>query len=598
MTKPKIYNPKTYKEMSAETDLPIDETDPNIIKKINSLLKFFDETGIEYDKFKPESFEESRSNIFKNKKKAYPNTDYNTSLSKEHDTQKWLGTVKELYTKEKNGLNRIAAIRQATNGWKIVEIHDFLNWLKYYEQGTHLKYKMAQLWYENGSPGYFLHIKQDSKKEENTSVNGEDVDMARDTISNDISTSEKKHIIEKQRSKIIGRLDSAEKLLRTNDGQLFAGKELESLLESIYQLKKKVQMINKISTSTKLYDDMIVREANILNNRGFVKAANILYSLSQSKMAVTPSPNPPQQGSGSAGGLPSVGPGMAQNPPESAPSENTPSKGIEEFLENLDTSNIGIKEDNLHNEDVLEIQDNLNISDTDSDILITEAQNMGEPTLDAPRKVMKSTEAPLPQKNVVKKPVENELFDAKKPDEFSQKNRDFDNMIDAAFSNIKVADIVAKLEDLAKIFKTREIPRQLSIVDMMLDSLGLAAYFPSLSEATNKALESNNYISTRVDEILSRLQGSMESKEIDLMGENGPKFNSPELSSLRQNLQTQESKEKARKKMRKEQADQELEAPTSIKETPEIDIEEDLSKPIVPANEQTPAKIPPKPTTI
>src|SRR5208282_6852066 len=92
----------------------------------------------------------------------------------------------------------------------------------------------------------------------------------------------KKRIIEKQRQKIIGRLDSAEKLLRSPEGQDFAGTELENLMEAIYSLKKKVQLVNKLSTSTRLYEDMIVREANVLSRRGFVKAANMLYSVAQS----------------------------------------------------------------------------------------------------------------------------------------------------------------------------------------------------------------------------------------------------------------------------------------------------------------------------
>ena len=92
---------------------------------------------------------------------------------------------------------------------------------------------------------------------------------------------EKRNTIEKQRAKIIGRLDSAEKLLRSPEGQQFAGHELEQLMEAIYTLKKKVQLVNKLSISTRLYEDMIVREANVLGRKGFTKAANMLYSVAQ-----------------------------------------------------------------------------------------------------------------------------------------------------------------------------------------------------------------------------------------------------------------------------------------------------------------------------
>src|SRR5690606_37813938 len=133
---------------------------------------------------------------------------------------------------------------------------------------------------------------------------------ARDAEADELSVSEKKRLIEKQRQKIIGRLDSAEKLLRSPEGQMFAGRELENLMEAIYSLKKKVQLVNKLSMSTRLYEDMIIREANILQRSGFTKAANLLYSVAEDK-AITPAPpngGVPANPSGAPGGLPSKGP--------------------------------------------------------------------------------------------------------------------------------------------------------------------------------------------------------------------------------------------------------------------------------------------------
>ena len=39
--------------------------------------------------------------------------------------------------------------------------------------------------------------------------------------------------------------DTAEKLMRSDEGEIFAGKEIEPVLESLYQLKKKIQMMMK-----------------------------------------------------------------------------------------------------------------------------------------------------------------------------------------------------------------------------------------------------------------------------------------------------------------------------------------------------------------
>jgi hypothetical protein len=549
--------------------------------KIEKLLNFFNETGMDYEKYNPDEIPKLNFN----KKDAYPNNDYYMYVPGQHNTQKWLQAVKDVYSKERDGINRRHAIRHITSGWNLMETYDFLNWLKFYEEGTHLKYKTAQLWYENGEPGYFLHIKKDQPKEPEPTVSGKDIDFARDDASEQMPTSEKKKIIEKQRHKIIGRLDSAEKLLRSQDGQMFAGKELESLMEAIYNLKKKVQLVNKLSTSTKLYEDMIIREANMLNKKGFVKASELLYSVAEEEGApsakptdksppVTP-PAPPGNASGAPGGLPSVGPGMPQNPPDSAPNNPPKSKAIDKFLENLDTGKITTKEDKNDIADVSDVDD-LEVND---EILITEAQEIPPPRAE-PKDVVKR-EAPLEV---------NEDDVVSKTDTPAATAKDFDHMIDAAFANLSINDVVAKLEDLAKIFKTREVPRQLSIVDMMLDSLGLASFFPSLSEATNKALESNNYISTRVEDIISKLRGAMETKDIDLRG--NEQENNPAVQGIKNTLKQNEDKEKARKEQRKQQQNSELD--NAQKETPEVEISEDLAVPEAPIKPPAP-KIPPAP---
>jgi hypothetical protein len=571
---------------------------PEMEAKIQKLLDFFGKIKNPYGGFDSEFLDGTGRGDIVGDKKAYPNNEQYSHIPGARDTAKWLQTVREVYYKERNGANRIAAIRQATNGWNPMETYDFLNWLKFYEGNTHLKYKTAQLWYENGSPGYFLHIKQDPQKEQTPSVQGQDIDMARDSIADELPASEKKRIIEKQRNKIVGRLDSAEKLLRTHEGQIFAGKEFESLLEIIYQLKKKIQMVNKISISTKLYEDMIIREANIMNKKGFVKAANLLFSISQANnppppgtgtndvgAPITPvSPAPPTQNTGAPGGLPSIGPGMPQTPPESAPNESTP-KGIDLFLKNLDP---GEKDDEHASEDdILEVSDSLDVNDIEDEVLVTEAQEVPPPP--ASKMPAKPPVAPVvpPKPSKTLKPSTDNVAEVDAGS--SPESRDFDRIIDSAFANVTVNDIISKLKDIAKVYKTREIPRQLSIIDMMLDSKGWAAYFPSLSEAINKALESNNYIATRLDDILSKLEGGIEGKDLDLRGDN--KSTSPEDEAFRQKLEMQEQKDKTKKKMRAEQADRELaESMQPAKETPEVDIEEDLSKPPAPPEAPQPAK--------
>ncbi len=589
-------------EPYSDQDLVLDEEEQ---AKVERLMEWFDQNGIEYDKFNPDDIPKLDLGS-----KAYPNMDVYMHIPGARNTSKWLQAISDIYRKEKSGINRVAAIRSIVSGWEIMETHDFLNWVKFYEAGDHMKYKFAQLWYENDSlgPGYFLQVKKDKVPEE-PKVSGKDVDVAKADANAD---HERRQVIEKQRNKIIGRLDSAEKLLRTQEGHVFSGKEFESLLESIYSLKKKIQMVNKISSSTRLYEDMIVRHANILSREGFFKAANVLYSLAEAAPAAgaLPPATPPSDPTGAgAPGVPSGGAATPASPPgnttmpQSPPAETQP-KGISDFLSKMDDGKYA-PDDKQVAEDDLEVEDTLEVSDSEDELLVTEAQVPPEEIGDSARPAPLGEAKVAPPKPLAPKPPAPKAPSGKAPpgpsDEPLEVTEDdiksspkapgpssseFDSKMQAMLSGITVADVVAKLEDLAKIFKTREVPRQLGIVDMMLDSLGLASYFPSLSEATNKALESNNYISTRVEDILSKLRGAMGTNEVDLKGSND--VEKPEVAGIKGKLQSDDDKEKARKQMRKDQEAAELASPD--KETPEVEIDEDLTAPPAPA---VPPKAPP-----
>ena len=495
------------------------EMNSELMNNISKLMKFFDQYGIDYSKFKPQEYN------YTDKKKAYPNYDQYMYIPGQYNIPKWLAAVRSLYQMEKSGKNRTTSIQQVTSGWKPMETYDFLYWLRYYEEGNHLKYKMAQLWYENGAPGYFLHVKPDPPSEPKVS---EDIDFAREKASND---HEKRQIIEKQRKKIIGRLDSAEKLLRSHDGQTFAGPELEALMESIYQLKKKIQLVNKISTSTRLYEDMIIQQSNILQRDGFTKAASWLHCQAQANnpppsdrqigkpgpIKTLPPPQSPESPSaplhpGSPGGLPSMGPGMSQNAPavsgvpNAGPNDNSPTNlqginivtpptagngvatpmpesrpdGITNFLDRMNDGKETEK-------DTSGAIDDLDIFDTNDELMVSEAQiaPIDEPITTNPAPA-RGTPAPPPKTPIeepkkapaTEKPLEVTEDDITQPSTPAIDAATFDNKVDAVFANLRVEDVVAKLEDLAKIFKIREVPRQLAIVDMMLDSLGLASFFP------------------------------------------------------------------------------------------------------------------------
>jgi len=552
--------PKWSDLITPYPDSSFDTSDPEVIMMIIRQLRTLERLGISIDdlgKTNPQLLEKIRS------KSAYPNLEQMQNIPGTHDMNKWLQTVKDIYYEEKkNQLPRNIAVRNATQGWKVTEVNDFLNWLKYYEEGTHLKYKVAHNWYGDADVGYLLPIKPDQKeKEADVNVGGKDIDFARDATVDELSVSERKRIIEKQRNKIIGRLDSAEKLLRSQDGQIFADKEFSSLLETIYDLKKKIQMVNKRSASDKLYTDMIMREANRLTYKGFIKAANLLHSLAEDpnapkdkKTEDVPAPTPPappMEGSGNVGGLPATTPGTTTPAPAAVPikpEEQTPN-GIKQFLDKLETGNTSA--------DTLEVMDNEDDLTVEDNELVSTAQ------------VEAGTPSPMPPIKPTEKPDENLEVNENEIDKVKP-SKDFDHMVESVFSNLTISDVVAKFEDIVKFYKTREMPRQLALADMMLDSLGLAPFFPSLSEATNKALEANNYISTRLEDILSKLRGTMKTRDIDVKNE-GEKVKSPEIELAKKSLKDQEEKEVARKQMRKDLENESLQS--EIKETPEVELE-------------------------
>src|ERR1700676_3732290 len=74
------------------------EVSPELEDKINKLMQFFDHHGIDYSKFDPESIPK----LILDKKRAYPNNDSYMYIPGQHNTQKWLEAVREVFFKEKS----------------------------------------------------------------------------------------------------------------------------------------------------------------------------------------------------------------------------------------------------------------------------------------------------------------------------------------------------------------------------------------------------------------------------------------------------------------------------------------------------------------
>jgi hypothetical protein len=478
-----------------------------------------------------------------------------------------------------------------------MEKFDFKNWLKYYTEGTQNKYasycepvniKLAdsKYWESPDVPGYFIPL---SEKQEATERF--DFNQAKAVEDNTKIQEEKnRQAIEAQRKKIVSRLDSIEKLLRSKEGHDVAGDEAISLIQIVHDLKSKIYSIKKASRSNAIYQDLIIREANKLTNLGFVKSASVLNSFAQEIPAAAAPPSPMGSGGGQLGDIPGIAPGevapgnnsadlsgttqpaqtppagpMDQTapmstpalaaapvptPPPAAPEKAKLSPGMQGFLDGLQDVNIDLEEDT---------------SDA-SDGKISTAQDAG------------LTPAPEDKKDL--EIHENE----------PAKGTKFDDIIDTAFNNLTVDDVIEKLEVLSKIFKTREVPRQLSIVDMMLDRLGLASFFPGLAEAMNKSIDSNQYVSTRVEDILSKLRGTLAGGDMDLTSE-PPASSDPNVARIKEKLQQQESRDKEKKELRKQVEDDAI----AQKLKPEAEVENDLGEATPPVAAPTAPAAPAKP---
>jgi hypothetical protein len=202
----------------------------------------------------------------------------------------------------------------------------------------------------------------------------------------------------------------------------------------------------------------------------------------------------------------------------------------------------------------------------------------------------------VPAKPVSVPKAEIEIVDEPQESADTLVHKKTDDLLENALSGITITDVIERLDTLVNLFRTREIPRQLAIIDLMMDQLNLSSFFPGLAEASSKSLESNQYALTRIEEVLSKLKGSIKNpkeQELDLLGkEISTSPSAVDLEGVRSSLEDQENKEKARKQQRR------LDEQAKV-EKPVIEVEEDLAQPVnLPTSPAAPAApVPTKPTT-
>lgn len=75
-------------------------------------------------------------------------------------------------------------------------------------------------------------------------------------------------------------------------------------------------------------------------------------------------------------------------------------------------------------------------------------------------------------------------------------------------SKASIVDVIDRLEGISKVLKSRDMIRELASVDILLNELGLASYFPELTDSQSKLIDAFGYASNKVESIVAKLRGS------------------------------------------------------------------------------------------
>lgn len=472
------------------------------------------------------------------KKIGYPIGNLEPNPIKSYDVNKWISAANEMYMKMRLfGTTKQGALYAITKGWNDMEKNKFQDWLNYYEGGASKTYNTKKAQYATNNA--ILSMRNIPGLTQSNSNSGA-------PIQEYSKSNEEALAMQRTKASLIGRINSAIKLLSSNAGQRLMGKEYESLLRSLTNLQYDVLSVK----ASDMINNLIVRASNSLKYEGNKYGADMIIKIAQE-------PDP-------LAGLIDDGPDPSFTDNSGAPSDNSAATEIIATMNDL-----GYSKDT---EQVPSLEDT-------KEKIIKEKQEalpsmppmppMPEPAPPVPAPPAPAPPAPVPSspdkpddslkdngkppsgvedkkeaayawatyKTAELKNLENivdrlcsiasetlamhktaqmseipEIEDRKPPFPEKASVDAGEDAINKALANIQVSDVVKRLQALSRVFKNREIARQLGIIDLMLDKLGIAGLFPQLAEATRSALESNQYTSVRIDEILSKLMSVIDER--------------------------------------------------------------------------------------
>ena len=561
-------------------------------------------------------------------KLAYPQPATREELP-HYDLGRWVDATRKMYGLMVQGYTQDQAKAAVLGNWERREKMDYEQWARWYKERGPEKYpKLAS--FDDALMLGGIPIGALQSRLPNAIQGGQghapkvSPGLPQYLPHSQNDTSDVRDRIEGQRKKLISRLNSAEKMLASMDGQLFAGDDQEVMLQLLQDLKRRIQTANKRTVKSSLFEDHIYRAANQLKVQGREKAAGFFYKLAQ-----LPPPPGDMGGGGDMGDLPGMGDmsGAAGAPPEGLGGGDAKAEThdlLKEFFDNLKR---GVSDPDDEPEERAAIEKAKHAppppappppapaapapaaptpeppappgapgaataAKLDTQIKLgmgvwqplksfAQAAPVPPPVPAAPAPAAPPPEAPVAAPAPTPEPEPEVVVEETEPEEPASTDNT-DDVIEAALKNVSINDVISRLEMLVSIYNQREISRQLAILDIMMDRIGLASFFPALGEAMSKALEANQYIGSRLEGVLTKVKGSVDVPGTSEWVDAKPKEANPETENIRQRLEQQKKEEDRHKEQRKQQEIAKMEgrpAPSPAPAETQIGDAADLQRP-------------------
>lgn len=239
-------------------------------------------------------------------KKAYPNISGKEDRELIYDVDKWIGALKSIYASlHTKQFDKQEAIDRFTLDWDSEEKQKFINWMRYYEDGTTEKYnvKTAKFIKQAFEPAFSM---PESWVQRDDRANDKMYMSTRQQKREKTKREEELHKAQQFKGKMKARLRSFKRLVeKYND--ILPKHDLDNVYDELYKLEKSVVKLDVYAS----LQDCVVRSANRMNKFGFDEGAEFLHKLAVEPVAGEDIMNALPEAGSKEPDLPAQGPQMA-----------------------------------------------------------------------------------------------------------------------------------------------------------------------------------------------------------------------------------------------------------------------------------------------